>query len=1597
MKKRSFYFILFYFILFFAVIPFISCSDEDDDDSSGSNSSPLVIKDAELTDVVFDTSKLTLTAKVALENGTVIKATCNSNGFTKEAQVDGGVISWNLEPAFPASVRAGKEYKVTFSASGYKFKQESICYFTDVKYDINCADEILIFTDAIDSFALPVIKPLNYDADDVEIDTTLRAQGASLTLEQFKVLVKEELQNPPSDDSQFSDGLAATYYYTIKPKNVKDQDLKNKLTIEKTVGITFKYQVLVRSVRASHYDDILEAICFAEESPLEEDIDKAGGKLSYQWQSSTSGSVNSSNIEEGWTDISGATEKLYKITQESFGKYFRVKVVQTWSNGSSGSQELEPVYSEPTAKIANYVNTTFTVLDYDGIVLKGESPDSTKITGTIIDVWGQELQPSEFTIEAKNKEGLDYSGECVFTISKDGYEDCEVSVFVTVQNKITTDDLPDFSKDTESISAGHIKFSNLDLDLEYSLYNNGKWKTLETEEIPAEEGLVFYFRKAAKGTPKSTGYIKESEVLSMTVAKSNLGTKLKTLVISDVSFDLAKLTLSAKINLEDGAMVTANCSSNNYSEQAQAVNGKISWNLERAFPANVTAGKEYTVTFSSQGYNSVEKTIKYFTNIKYKINCEKEIVIYTDAIDSFDLPEIKIFNYAESDVTIEAGIRAQGANLTLNQFIQLVEEELQNPPASDSDFSKGLGAVYRYTITPNNIGSSEYEASLQVTEDIAITFKYQKQVNSVKVAHFDENLEAICFEEETVPESEFDTAGGKLSYQWQSSTSSSGTWTDIEGARSKTYAITNESLGKYFRVKVIQTWTGENGSTQDLEAVYSAPTARLLNYVNTSLSNLIYDGLVLKGESLDPAKISGSLVDFYGNELSVSDFSVKAKDTGAITASGEYVFTLSKSNYEDAEIPVFVTVQHKITADDLPILSESINEIPEGYIRFETVDYDLEYAKYNKSSWGPIDDGDIPAWEGLVLYFRYPAQGTPNTAGYIKESEALSLTVTNSNLGRYVEPVIPKDMKITELTFDVLELALTAKSNMPDGFVIKATCDSNGFAVDSQVSNGEIRWELEQAFPENVLAGKEYKVTLSADGYEPIEESVRYFADVKYSINCDEQILVFTDAIDSFELPEIKVLNYAAEDVDVESGLRATGANLTLEQFKEEVKELLKNPPEEESDFNKGITLKFHYSITPKHIDIDAMRNVLTVSEEINITFKYQVLVASVGINRYDEYLTAYCFANESAPDSDTETAGGKVSYQWQSSTSSSGTWTDIEGASSKSYQIDSSSFGKYLRVKVVQEWLGQDGNYSVLEAVYSEPTAKITNYVNTTETRLVYDGIVMKGDKVDLSKLKGEIVDIYGKIYQPSDFEISSKYDDVLNSSSKCVFTLSKKNFTNADVTVFVTVQHKITQDDLPGFDEMTDEISAGKIRFAVLDYDMEYARSYQSNWKQVTEDEVPAYDGLEIYFRYAAVGTPNTSGYVKESEALSMTVKEENVGTKTSGSGIIESIENTRLELSKVTAPSGQVIIMPVIRNEPLFEGSYTFDYMIDDTFYSDPIYSDKYIHTGSYGTDKNNLYIPAGALAKDTYQITCIAKVVVNGRLVKVLSAVYSLKVN
>ena len=597
----------------------------------------------------------------------------------------------------------------------------------------------------------------------------------------------------------------------------------------------------------------------------------------------------------------------------------------------------------------------------------------------------------------------------------------------------------------------------------------------------------------------------------------------------------------------------------------------------------------------------------------------------------------------------------------------------------------------------------------------------------------------------------------------------------------------------------------------------------------------------------------------------------------------------------------------------------------------------------------------------------------------------------------YIAPPAPQ-LALTDISLDYTKLVLSAKTTLANGTLIRATCSSNNHTEEAQVDEGSITWNFAQAFPSNIRAGKQYTITFTADGYTPKEESIWYFAKIKYTINCADEIQLFVNSIDDFKLPTIKLINYDASDVEISSSLRSGGANLDLEQFKNYIKDSLANPPESDSEFYNGIGATWKYSITPKNIENDDLRNSFSIGvpEEkiININFKYQILVGSVGISRTDEYLNAICFADDIAPDDDIDTAGGKISYQWQiSTTGADNEWTDIAGATSKSYQLTSDAFEKYFRVKIVQSWQKDDGTYENLEAKYSAPTAKIMNYVNTTMSTVFYNGIVMMGDKPDPSKLSGEIIDVYGNRFQPNDFVIKSKYTVVLNSSQNWVFTLSRSGYEDADIKVFITVQHKIEESDIPGFYDAVGEISAGCIQFSDYNCDLEYSKFYKGNWKQIDFEEIPASEGITIYFRFAAIGTPNEIGYIKESESLSRVVTSEYIGKKTSGTGIIESIENTKLELSKETLAGGTIIITPNIKNEPLFKGLYTFDYMIDDTPYSDPSFKG----TGIQMDSSNRLVIPSGVLKSDVYQIFCLATVKINGATLKTLSAVYSLKIN
>ncbi|MDD2230940.1 MAG: hypothetical protein PHY48_16250 [Candidatus Cloacimonetes bacterium] len=97
-------------------------------------------------------------------------------------------------------------------------------------------------------------------------------------------------------------------------------------------------------------------------------------------------------------------------------------------------------------------------------------------------------------------------------------------------------------------------------------------------------------------------------------------------------------------------------------------------------------------------------------------------------------------------------------------------------------------------------------------------------------------------------------SGATASYQWQSSTTSNGTYTNISGATSSTYTLVSSDLNKY--LKVVATGTGTYNSTQT-----SAASAQIAPISLTSIAAITGTttvGSVLTAGALAPSGATAS-------------------------------------------------------------------------------------------------------------------------------------------------------------------------------------------------------------------------------------------------------------------------------------------------------------------------------------------------------------------------------------------------------------------------------------------------------------------------------------------------------------------------------------------------------------------------------------------------------------------------------------------------------------------------------------------------------------------------------------------------------------------
>ncbi|MBO4321314.1 MAG: hypothetical protein J5857_12675 [Treponema sp.] len=582
--------------------------------------------------------------------------------------------------------------------------------------------------------------------------------------------------------------------------------------------------------------------------------------------------------------------------------------------------------------------------------------------------------------------------------------------------------------------------------------------------------------------------------------------------------------------------------------------------------------------------------------------------------------------------------------------------------------------------------------------------------------------------------------------------------------------------------------------------------------------------------------------------------------------------------------------------------------------------------------------------------------------------------------GNFLSDVKNEDDKMHNLVynpvFNSIECRLTADTNAKDGTVITAVC--NGVAVQGVAANGKIEYVLDTTFHDGILGGKSYDIHFSADGYLDKTDSIQYWPIIEWEVPVMtegtrelDRIPVFTGGARDFDLPEIMLKNYDKNSVSVTKTFKlfenyGSAAEQELEENTngwtvQNLRNFFEVPE------NAGKTVEVSYSIRPRCSNSEQLERSLCLAYDC----KNDVLVQSAQIKyEYGQY-RPYLY------DASNNLAGGNIAYQWQSSDDNGNTWTDIEGATEKTYRITETDIGKELRVQIVQT-MGEE-----------EKPAKVSDidlvHNHICDYALYYDGTIKVGETFDTSKIRGTLTDSLGRTYNAEDctwetVDPESFYTANDGDGSKFFSFLvtfdAESEPDNAEV--FATVRYADLDETymLSKLSRNIDTISFGRVKFIESDDNMEYEYSTDNGatFREFALDEVKVGANRALYIRKRACGIPGFGGYIKESEAICLTIPEEYIGIKTltAGDGIITGFAEPKITLEK--SESGSTItVTPRLTN---VDDWYQYEYIwrVDGLLLSDCEW-----YNDGISIDDNVMIIDKTKLPNgDTYMIFCLVKI-------------------
>ncbi|HEY8086014.1 MAG TPA: calcium-binding protein, partial [Methylophilaceae bacterium] len=586
------------------------------------------------------------------------------------------------------------------------------------------------------------------------------------------------------------------------------------------------------------------------------------GTITYQWQSSPDGS--------SWINISGATASTFTLADAQVGK--QVRVVASYTDGH-GNPESVP--STATTTVAN-VNDTPT----GSVTLSGTATQNQLLTASNTLADGDGLGTIAYQWQSSADSGTTWVAISGATASTYTLADAQVGKLVRVTATYT-----DGHGTVESISStATTAIANVNDAPTGSVTFSGN--AVQNQLLTASNtladldglGTIAYQWQSSTDSGVTWGAISGATTNTFTLTEGQVG-KLVRVTASYTDGhgtpETKASTASAIIsNVNDAPTGTVSISGTTTQNQVLTASNTL---------ADVDGLGTVTYQWQStadEGHNwgaISGATASTFTLTQAQVNTEVRVkATYTDghgtveSVFSAATTFIANVNDAPTGTVTIAGTTTQNQTLTASNTLADVDGFLLPPTyqwQSSSDGGTTWSAISGATASTYVLADAQVGKLVRVTASYTDGYGTAESVSSsatATIANINDAPTGAVSVSGTAVQNQVLTASntladgdglGTITYQWQSSPNGS-TWTNISGATSSTFTLTEPQVGK--QVRAVASYTDGHGTT---ESVISNVTTAVVNVNDAPTGTVTVAGTATQNQVLTA---SNTLADADG-------------------------------------------------------------------------------------------------------------------------------------------------------------------------------------------------------------------------------------------------------------------------------------------------------------------------------------------------------------------------------------------------------------------------------------------------------------------------------------------------------------------------------------------------------------------------------------------------------------------------------------------------------------------------------------------------------------------------------------------------------------